>query len=106
MRKRIVRSIVYGILLQAFAIYLVFMTDAGPATRWILWNGTIVDLLLGSIVPHPPRGAMIYDPDAGQIITHGVAALILGIATYAALVYLALGMLFRRNGDLRRREPA
>lgn len=89
--KRLARSIFYGLLMQAFAFYLVFMTQTEAAARWLLWNVSIALLVAGPMpVVGQGRDGPISEPTAAHVGMAG-AGIILGIAAYSVLIFAALG---------------
>jgi hypothetical protein len=95
--KRVLRSVVYGALVQAFAIYLVWMmssNDAGgtaSAEKWIMWNVELAELLAGPMpqVGYGINGTPIFEPAPIHTIM-GFVGLALGLVTYSSFVYLGL----------------
>ena len=89
--KRLARSIVYGLLTQAFALYLVFMTHSEAAASWLLWNGSLAELIAGPmpVVGHTPDGRAVSEPTTIHVVM-AVAGLAFGVAAYSALIYFAL----------------
>lgn len=96
--KRFARATFYGLLTQAFALYLVFMTHGGSSTPWLLWNVSLTSLIAGPmpVVGHTQDSRPISEPTMIHLLMV-VAGFALGIAVYSALLYVALGALRARR---------
>ena len=78
--------------MQAFAIYLLFMTNFNDvASRWLLWNIWLGTLLAGPMpqVGHGADGSPIFEPTTIHVVM-GFVGLALGVAAYSFLVYRGL----------------
>lgn len=99
--KRLARSIVYGTLAQAFAIYLVFMTRSEAAARWLLWNESLAGIVAGPmpVVGHTLDGRPVSEPTPIHVVM-AIAGIVFGVAVYSAAIWLAL-----RSFGIRRKRP-